>query len=547
MTIQESQGHDTMHQISITCAQAGNSDDSAYHAYLGRVQDRFSEQTRNEPLFTTDADDDGGLWEAYLSAFPTDERQFHNCSACRHFIQRYGALVVIDEAGNHTSAVFSEMDTPPLYLPSVTAILKRVRRARVNGVFLTSTADLGQSVTGVWRHLALKTHKTFKHPLLTAGQAAAAKREDHHTVARALADFSAEHIATAVRLLKSDALYRSEKVLGAAEWLEKLHADRAAALPGRARDNVLWRAVAQAPAGFCHPRSGMIGTLLEDIAAGMSFDAVSARFAAKMHPLQYQRPTAAPSAGNIAQAEKLIESMGVAESLKRRFARLSDLEVLWYPTKHPLTPPGSGIFSHLVTRESGPARRPLEVPQVTMTWEKFARTVLLDADEIELRAPGLGNYAALVTAENPDAPPILQWDSLDQRNPVSWYVYNSGTTARQWGLQESAYVKVTGVSLQPTMWHDPERYKHHGKSLFLILEGAKDSRNSGLALFPETLKTELHAIRATIEAFSHSRKLTGEQEASACGLRLQHGSTWDVRLRVTSGGHKSLYKLDRWD
>lgn len=53
----------------------------------------------------------------------------------------------------------------------------------------------------------------------------------------------------------------------------------------------------------------MIGTLLDDIASGMSFDSVSRRFAEKMHPLQYQRPQAAPSAGNIAQAEKIVEKL----------------------------------------------------------------------------------------------------------------------------------------------------------------------------------------------------------------------------------------------
>lgn len=35
-----------------------------------------------------------------------------------------------------------------------------------------------------------------------------------------------------------------------------------------------------------------------------------------MNPLQYQRPQAAPSAGNVAQAERIVEKLGIANSLE---------------------------------------------------------------------------------------------------------------------------------------------------------------------------------------------------------------------------------------
>ena len=73
----------------------------------------------------------------------------------------------------------------------------------------------------------------------------------------------------------------------------------------------------------------MIGTLLEDLATGMDFATVSARFAAKMHPLKYLRPQAAPRAGNIADAEKIVAKLGIARSLERRFARIDEIETLW--------------------------------------------------------------------------------------------------------------------------------------------------------------------------------------------------------------------------
>jgi len=41
----------------------------------------------------------------------------------------------------------------------------------------------------------------------------------------------------------------------------------------------------------------------------------------------------------------------------------------------------------------------------------------------------------LVTAKHPEAPPILQWDSPDKRNPVSLYVYVNGSATADWNLR----------------------------------------------------------------------------------------------------------------
>lgn len=532
----------------------GNADDADYHAYLELLQARFDERTSSgkAPLFTTDADEDGSLFEAYLAEFPAEQTQFHRCNACKQFLTRFGTLVTIGESGAMQSAMFDESDAPELYAPSVRAILKRVRRAKVTGVFLPSSAVWGQPLTissVTWRHLAIKTPNTFRHSLLTASQAMAAKHEDHNTVARALADFSQAHLETAVQLLRSDALYRSEKVLGQAEWLLKLHTDRAAAKPGRARDNVLWLAIAQAPAGFCHPKASMIGSLLEDIAAGKSFDDVARSFASKMHPLQYARPQAAPTAGAVAAAEKLFATMGLERSLKRRFARIEDVVALWKPKSSKETESESGIFSHLRTRDQRPTARAIVAPPTVMTFEKFARTVLPTAEQIELMAPTHGYYCALVTAEDPEAPPILQWDSLEQRNPVSWYVYNGGSQSTQWCVRGGTYVKVNAITKKPMGWHS-DRFQHHGDGILFILDGARDTRNGGLALFPETLRSELHAVRSVIEAHSNTGKLSGAEEASACGLVMSGAGVWrgpHLTISVTSAGRASLYQLDRMD
>ncbi len=519
--------------------------DRDYDTLLACIQERFlANQESGEALFTTDAT---GLFQSYLDALPAADRQSHLCDACRRFLETFGGLVLIDAKGATRPAVWHGLNAPDYYAPAVATLDRVVRRARVTGVFLSSLEVWGKPVTGKWRHLAVTPSPSavFEPRLLTARQAMAEKAEDFRSVSRALAEYNEGILHQALSLLETEVLYRSEKVAGPARWLRDLHTSREA-VRGERRDDVVWRAVATAPAGFCHPRSSMIGTLLEDLATGMDFATVSARFAAKMHPLKYQRPQVAPRAGNIADAEKIVAQLGIARSLERRFARIDEIETLWTHRPAPEVPDRAGVFSRLLARGDTPPT-PLDVPSIAMTWVKFAATVLPTLESLELWVgEGSNQYVALVTAVHADAPPILQWDRVDHRNPVSWYVYVKGSLPASWGLKPGRYHRVSAVALKPNLW-GPTPLLHQGEGVVLVIEGARDSQNASLAIFPETLRSDLHAVRATVEAFSKSGKVVGAEEASANGLLLSKGLTWNAQLRVTQSGLQQTYRLDRWD
>lgn len=522
----------------------GNLDDGVYLAFLDRVRARLLKSLEISPLFTTNVE---GLWDIYLEGFEQGERrQYHNCNTCRHFIERFGGLVTIDETGIAKPAIWYMPDSDAEHSSAMSRLVHAVTRATVNGVFLSSEATLGQPVTGVWTHLhvILPSDLLFKSRVQSPGQAMAEKREDFKNVQRALEEFSAPLIAQALSLLQSDALYRAEKVIGPAQWLGDLHA-KIALHKGR-RTNLVWRAVEAAPPGFCHPRSSMIGSLLEDLAAGLSYDTVARRFKEKMDPLQYRRPSAAPTVGNIEQAERVIAQLGIEKSLKRRYARVEEIETIWRPAPEPKRE-GGGVFGHLKPKDPK-APAPLKVSTQTMTFDKFRRTLLENAKSIELFVPSMGPFVAYLTAEDPDAPPILQWDKHDRRNPFSWYLYHGGSPASNWQLSANSWVPVTALSLWPPKWFGLDT-SHHKAGCLFVLEGAKDLRgaHAGSGLFPEILRAELHSIRSTIEAFSRSAELGGMAEASACGLSIQEDYV-EVRLRVTDGiGTRIDVRLDRWD
>lgn len=520
--------------------------DDQYDQFEAALRLRIA--TRTGPIFETDATPEA-LWAAYLNGIPEARRQHYSCHACRRFIQRYGGLVTLNDVGVPTPALWNII-SPPFFGTATADLCRLVAHAKVVGVFLASESTWGMPQAGGWSHLSAPSPNIYTGRLLTATQAMAEKLEDYKILSHGLADYNQDVVNQAVRVLSADALDRSEKTLGIATWLAKLHES---IKTYHRRDNLIWRAVATAPPGFCHVRSTMISTLLDDIVAGLAYDAIAARWAEKMHPLRYQRPTASPSEGTIEQAEKLVEKLGVAKSLLRRFATLDDvLAKVWVPAPRPEPAKDDRVFGHL---RRSPYSPEIELPAQTMTWDKFSRTVLFGVVLMEIAVPSHGAFYGLVTAVDPAAPAIIQWDGLEghPRNPVSWYFYANGSSAAQWNLfapcnsSTPSWAKVTSTFLSPHQWQDAGKFSHQPKAVFFSIEGCRDNGsagNRGLGLFPEILRSDFHGIRSVIEAHSRSGGIEGVEAGDANGLAFQ-GTPVTLRVRTAEG--TATYVIDRMD
>ena len=529
--------------------------DDTYEALLASVRARFKALTAGNggktSLFSTTTPD---LYDAYLEGLAPANRQVSACFTCRKFVSRYGSLVIVGADGKTVPLLWDPAAAPERYAGAVGALAEAVSRAPIEGVFLSEETAWGAATTGAWTHLAVTPGEglVFKPSLVkTTSQVVAEKKQDHETLLRGLAEFPLDIVRNAHSLLTNGSLLQSEKCVGVATWLLELHTQRSGAKNQRARDNLTWLAVATAPVGFCHVRSTMIGTLLEELKSGLPFAEIKARFAAKLDPLLYRRAQVAPTAGNIAQAEKIVARLRAEGALERRFARLSDVKTVWRLPPAPTAQKGKkkGVFAHLAPPDK-PASKQVEAPVVTMTWDKFSRTILPTAESIEYLVPASNQaYVAMVTAKNFSAPPIVQWDFDDERNPVTWYVYHNGSAPARWNLKVGAYHPVTAVALGPSMWSTKRTFSHQGEAVAFLLEGARDTEYSkGAGFFPSFLKSEFHEIRATMEAYAKDAVVEGKDEAEACGICLSKSGAWNLTFQVTAkGGLRSLYELDRWD
>lgn len=499
---------------------------------------------------------DRGLYLTFLSNLPEEEIRHHNCNCCRDFIRRFGALALMTETGQLVPAMWNGYieNCPDIYVDAVRAMYHEVARGKVVGVHMwADRMPWGTAEAGGWNHFSVDAPQpNHIRRDLQPHEAMALKKEDYGTLCRGLAEFDLETCKQALSILEADALYRGEKFVGPAKFLVDLHKMRDAVPGQRFKNNVIWRAVAAAPVGWATPRSGMIGTLLDDIKMGLPFEAIKTRFTAKMHPLEYQRAQAKPTEGNVKQAEKLFEKMGLASALERRYAKLEEVLKIWLPRfQEPQKANTGSIFGHLETKLKSQnnlpmSRRSQEMSKPTpITWEKFRKTVLPNAIKMEVRPVGLQSFCGILTAVHPDSKQLFQWDYDDSRNQFNWYFYHGGSPAYRWGLEEGEWVDVTGVTLLPNQWREDRNRLDHKGAVF-ILRGCHETQVEAAYLYSGTMRSDLHQVRSTIEAFNKTGRATGNLEGTACGIAMG-GEGHDTPVRVTTENGTALYLIDRWD
>lgn len=499
-------------------------------------------------LFRVDA---GDLFERYLDSFadPAD-RQYHNCNCCHSFLRRFGSLVVLTESGDLRSALWDEALLPRhhAYHEVAMSLREAVEAGRIVDQFLWDEREWGVREAGGFTHLWAtpdSAHRWTRRDL-TAEQAMAAKREDRRHLARAIGEMPRDAVLRAAGMLRSGELSRGEKLVEWADWVVSLQ-DAANSNASRHKreflNRLLWRAVSEAPAGWCTPRSSSLGALVDDLAFGMPVREVKRRHEERVDPLKYQRPTALKE-GNVREAERLFAELGLAPALRRRFALADELVHLWKPQSAKLDDRRGGVFGHLLADQKPAQVQRLTAQPVAMTFAKFRRDVLPRAIELEVMVPGRGQFCAFTTQVERDAPPILQWDSEECRNPFAGYVYHNGSLSSNWGLFSGSRAKVICVSEMPAAWGGrPAR--DLGNRALLVLEGARDHTNRSLALFPECLRSELHRVRATIEAHSRSGKLEEVDGQHAAGLLVGDGCEATLLVRTREG--VASYRIDRWE
>ncbi len=426
------------------------------------------------PVFCTNAE---GLYELYLANIQEDHRQHYNCSACRHFIERFGALVLVNEAGKTESLMWKAEEVPAFFQASVKAMQEAVEAASITGVFLSGDKKLGTPKTGIWTHL----HMTLPRGMVVATRAKnadqqmAQKRQDYKTMMAALQKYTFEAINTAIEdVLQSGAAYRADRVIERAKAFREVKEIFDARMASDVKRNLLWLQIAKKPEMYYNIGSSPVGELMDNIMAGVSMRASAVKFSERMDG--YMVSTAAPTAGAVENAERKIAELGLTEALERKYEAYANIpkEAFVWENKAMAAEAAkaaaekakpAGIFANIVTKEKKNAVSVpgSDMPAMVMTWAKFAKTILPEACQIEAMTGNRNRFMALVTAANEDAENILQWN-----NPVSWYYAGGGIDVRMKQSIEAHGGQYENVQIRASlMWENENNFSSRGTDLDL--------------------------------------------------------------------------------
>ncbi|KAH6907430.1 hypothetical protein BKA70DRAFT_356214 [Coprinopsis sp. MPI-PUGE-AT-0042] len=549
------------------------------------------------PIFHADLFPDqtpSTVFSIFLDNLPVEFRQEHTCTACRHFLEAFGDLCKVKEDGSLIPLLWpdSTVIVPDLYRKAVTALHELFKGRTVKKAYQLlseNSRQLGQARSAsAWNHF----HVTLTGAQISSDVAGGLDLgTSFEMLSRVLQDNDLKTVNQAHHLLHEKLPY-STSHRPALDWLQKV-ATHLESAEGINRTNLIYMYSRKAWVGCLSSlRGGILGELLSWVREGLEYSELEKKWTALADPINYLRPTAAPSEGQIKVAEKLLKDLGYTkEDLMRYWLATDELpdsailwkdEVLWKGKRPEDVPSNSeGMFSGLWGKLEKKAKSLVDsspnpsAPPTSISFRKFVKRIVPTAVEIEIELAATETLA-FFTRGGPDTKSPFVFDSLDPRNTMSNYQWSFPTPVENAKLRKG-WNRVNAITTNPHMWDyltpleavewDNSKLKkeklkkeeeggkpkwihsRHGVLFLFCIEGIEETRGQPLCLFPTYLKTVFHGIRKTMESYSAGEKITwphasGDGKAYVGGIVSSQHHWREMMVRVTTDqGIVSTYKI----
>lgn len=371
------------------------------------------------------------LFQAYLAAFPENERQEHNCNCCKAFFNHYGGIVSIE--GGKIRTVW-DVKAPDEYAAAIAAVKAIVLSKAIDAPFLSKFAKLGtdsnvallaDGKTKRWTHFFVELPKDkVNRSDATIASIRGAQVTTKDVFSRALETITNEAVEIVNDLIEQNSLYRGAEFKDQVKRFAKQKADYTALPDAASKSLFAWSNYKEGG----KIRNTAIGTLLVDLSPGvdenkqvtqpLELENAVRKFEAVMAPSNYRRSTALITPKMIAAAQEQLQKAGFSESVKRRHATPDDipLEHLLFVNRDSTST--DDVFAQMAT--GAVAKVPKTIKEVTV--DEFVKTVLKDASNVQLFLENGQNFMSLIAPVNPEAPTLLSWG-----NGISWTYQNNQT------------------------------------------------------------------------------------------------------------------------
>ncbi len=403
---------------------------TSFHKFARLIHARFVELSKHE-LFTVAASGDS-MWDYYLSAFPEGtnpiyrERTEHDCSCCRQFIRNIANVVAIVDG--KLESVWNVEGAEHPYDVVAQSLRVFVEDQPIAGLFRSSERKYGAEQT--IELLADGKTKEWKHFHAVVSDRHFSKqvdkdRGDYLTTVkvfkRGLLELSAGAFQTAIDLIDNKSIYRGEECLPAIKAFQKLqkHGQKL-----KSEDDFRIFAWANANNPAARFRNTAIGTLIQDLSAGVELEAAVKSFESKVAPTNYKRPTALITPRMVQDAMKTIQDLGLEPALERRFAKLPDVSVnnvLWVDNSVQ-SQMKDGIEGLLMGAAKSKPKGDVKAEDIGI--DEFMAKILPQATSMEIQVKNTlaPNFMSLTAPVYADSGKLFKWN-----NDFAWS-YNGNIT-----------------------------------------------------------------------------------------------------------------------
>ena len=384
------------------------------------LTDNFKAVFKSVPLYSVELDRDK-IWEIYLSSYPEEFRQEHNCNCCKSFLRQYAGIVTIKD--NKMVTIWDGLKVPD-FQSVIDSINEYVHSLPITDVLLTDTTNAGTDKSqdharGVtWQHFFLELPKAVKVAYKDIPTLKSNARTNKEVLKRGLEELTLEATETVLELIGQNSLYKGkefESLVNSFALLQRRFAKT------DNKDNFCWTAAAEAGSALARIRNTAIGTLLIDLSARMDLDQAVTRFEKVVAPTNYKRPTALVTPRMVEDAKAKLTELGLLESLNRRYATETDIQVcnlLFKDRAQAIV----DVFDEMSKETIVNPKTLSKVEEITI--EDFLANVVPTAKSISvlLENHQLNNFVSLITSQDPSTPGLFKWP-----NHFSWSY--SGTVA----------------------------------------------------------------------------------------------------------------------
>ncbi|MBD9511557.1 hypothetical protein IB265_32905 [Ensifer sp. ENS10] len=384
------------------------------------VKEKFDILSDKE-LYVVDVERDE-MFDLYLASFPEGTnpifrvRTEHDGSYDRAFIRNVGHVVSLEGGRIQTIWSFPANALPYPYDVVAKALDERVKSRAVKSLFRTVERSIGHApnheiIDGVThRFTHFQASIADRHRSSTPDADRGKATTNLGVFRRGLETLSIGNIEQVLELIEGNALYRGAEHKRAVEAFKKLSMEYPRRAPEADKAVFLWLNYNNPAALF---RNTVIGTLVDDLSAGVELEAAVRSFEKKVAPENYKRTTSLITPKMIEQAVDKLKELGLESAVERRFAKLSDVSVnnVLFVDNSVAPQMKDGLTGLLMTSAKS---TPVDIKKaMPITVDEFFENVVPNARGIKVLVQNkhMANFMSLTAPVDPDAGKLFKWDN----------------------------------------------------------------------------------------------------------------------------------------